>query len=73
MPGLIPITDFIEKMERAGLILVGPWYDETYKCWVCGERALFGDIYFIAPCCGAICQWAAWEALRLHDTPWRAW
>lgn len=42
-------------------------------CWVCGERAHYIDLDFQAAVCGGICIWAGWEALRLHDTPWRAW
>lgn len=42
-------------------------------CWVCGESAQYVDLCFEAPVCGGTCIWAAWEAMRLHDTKWRAW
>lgn len=42
-------------------------------CWVCDGPADYLDLSFEASVCGGICVWAAWEALRLHDTPWRAW
>jgi hypothetical protein len=42
-------------------------------CWVCGAQAHYLDLSFDAPVCGGVCVWASWEALRLHDTPWRAW
>lgn len=42
-------------------------------CWVCGDRAHYMDLDFNAAVCGGVCSWAAWEAMRLHDTPWRAW
>lgn len=42
-------------------------------CWVCNSPAQYLDLDFEAPVCGGICVWAGWEALRLHDTPWRAW
>lgn len=42
-------------------------------CWVCQEPADYLDLSFEAPVCGGICVWAAWEAMRLHDTKWRAW
>ncbi len=47
--------------------------DHPRSCWVCGEEAWYADINFQAPVCGGICVWASWEAMRLHDTPWRAW
>jgi len=47
--------------------------DPPESCWVCGGPADWVDVSFEAPVCGGICIWAAWEALRLHDTSWRAW
>lgn len=58
-----------DSFERHGLFpILG-----RGNCWVCGASAPYVDVYFEAPVCGAICSWASWEALRLHDTPWRAW
>jgi hypothetical protein len=42
-------------------------------CWVCGRTALYADFNFMAYVCGGTCIWAAYEAMRLHDTKWRAW
>jgi hypothetical protein len=42
-------------------------------CWVCGQPADYISLSWEAAICGGICDWAAWEAMRLHDTPWRAW
>lgn len=49
------------------------WQPGVGSCWVCGEPADYADLTFMAPVCGGICEWAGWEAMRLHDTPWRAW
>jgi hypothetical protein len=49
------------------------WEPTGRPCWVCGQKANYIDLSFEAPVCGAICEWAGWEAMRLHDTPWRAW
>lgn len=49
------------------------YWPRAGTCWVCGATAHFQDLTFVAPVCGGICIWAGWQALRLHDTLWRAW
>lgn len=58
-----------QRMEVGGLT----YEPQPGKCWVCGEPAHWASFYWYDYVCGAICDWAAWEAMRLHDTPWRAW
>lgn len=47
--------------------------DIPEQCWVCGSEARYVDLNFEAPVCGGTCIWAAYEAMRLNNTIWRAW
>jgi hypothetical protein len=59
----------LDPFEKHGLYTI----ESARPCWVCADPAWYVDVYFEAPVCGAVCWWAAWEAFRLHDTPFRAW
>lgn len=59
----------LEAMNAGDVI----YWPRAGHCWVCGARAHYLDLTFNAAVCGGICVWAAWEAMRLHDTRWRAW
>lgn len=59
----------IEAMDVGDVL----YWPRAGTCWVCGDVAHYADLTFNAPVCGGICIWAGWQAMRLHDTPWRAW
>lgn len=69
-PRTCPERPELEARDLSAMVVFEPGCGD---CWVCCQPASYLDLSFEAPVCGAICVWAAWEALRLHDTPWRAW
>lgn len=68
MSGHVRWSEVKARHDLTAMVVFEP---NVGDCWMCGARAHYVDLSFEAPVCGGICVWAAWEALRLHDTPWR--